>query len=102
MVAIQIPDELDRSLQRIASERGRTKDEIAQELLESYLEEMSDDSIELSDRQIERMRHSIAQADAGEMVAIEETQAFFDGWTAELKNRECNTPERVPAELKSR
>jgi predicted transcriptional regulator len=101
MATIHIPDDLDRSLQHLAEQRGQTKDEVAQELLESYLEEASADPIELSDRQIDRMRHSIAQADAGEVVSMEETQAFFESWTAELKNRQFSAQEGMPAELKT-
>ena len=102
MAIIHIPDNLDRSLQQMADRQGQTKEDFIEETLSFYLDERNAKPIELSDRQIERMRHSIAQLDAGEGVTMEETQAFFDDWTAELESREFSSKAPETAVLKTR
>ena len=80
MAAIQISDELDAELQLVADQLGRTKDDLVQEALTARLEEKFTTHSDLSDQQIARMKHSLAQLDHNETVTGEHVDKKFENW----------------------
>ena len=87
MPSIEIPEEMDRQLLSVAQEAGKSKDEMAREILGDRLEELDGSKIIHSREEIERMKHSLAQLDRGEFVTGEEVMAKLDRWRAEINAR---------------
>ena len=87
MPSIEIPEEMDRQLLSVAQEAGKSKDEMAREILGDRLEELDGSKIIHSPEEIERMKHSLAQLDRGEFVTGEEVMAKLDRWRAEINAR---------------
>lgn len=88
MASIEIPEELERRLLTVAREAGKSKDEMAHEILDGRLEELDGSKIIHSPEEIARMKHSLAQLDRGEYITGEEVEEMLDSWLAELDARE--------------
>jgi predicted transcriptional regulator len=88
MPSIDISDELERKLKAVAQEAGKSRDDMAQEILGNGLEELDGSNIIHTPEEIERMKHSLAQLDRGEFVTGEEVEQMLDSWLAELDARE--------------
>jgi len=87
-IEIKISEEMERQLSAVAQEAGKSKVEIAQEILVDRLEELDGSNIIHTPEEIERMKHSLAQLDRGEFVTGEEVEQMLDSWLAELNARE--------------
>jgi predicted DNA-binding protein len=68
MANLRIPEELDTVLQSAAERAGRTKDELAQEILAAHLEDESLPLSAFTDRQLARLKESIEQVRRGDVV----------------------------------
>ena len=87
MAIVQIPDELDTVLQEAAQRHGRTKDELAEEILLAHL---ADESLPLSaftEVQLERLIHGVEQVKRGELIPGEVIDAKFEVFFAKLSSR---------------
>jgi len=87
-IEIKISEEMERQLSAVAQEAGKSKVEIAQEILVDRLEELDGSNIIHTPEEIERMKRSLAQLDRGEFVTGEEVEQMLDSWLAELNARE--------------
>ena len=74
MANIQIPETLNLVLEDAAHRAGRTKDDLAEEILSAHLE---DQSFSFSDAQLTRLKEGIAQLDRGEKVSSEQVDLKF-------------------------
>lgn len=74
MADIHISESLNLVLEDAAHRVGRTKDELAQEILSAQLE---DQSFTLSDAQIAHLQEGIAQLNHGEKVSSEQVELKF-------------------------
>ncbi len=80
MATIQIPDELDQMLEQAATRSGCSKEDLLRDAIEARLEEQNAVNLDFTPEQIERMRHSIAQLERGEVVTSEQVDAKFEDW----------------------
>jgi predicted transcriptional regulator len=79
MAQIAVPEKFTAELQQLALDDNRPVEEIVAEAMHGYLACRLYEP-ELTPAQIERMKHSVAQLDRGEVVSGEEIEAFFDKW----------------------
>ena len=86
-IEIQMSEEMERQLRSVAQEAGKSREDLAQEILGNGLEELDGSKIIHSPEFIERMKHSLAQLDRGEVVSGEEVMAKLDRWRAEINAR---------------
>jgi len=87
MASLQIPDHLEEELKIAAESSGRTKDEIAAEILGAHF---GDESLPLSaftEDQLARLMESIEQLKRGEFVTSEEVDRKFEAWFAKRAAR---------------
>jgi len=87
-IEIKISEEMERQLSAVAQEAGKSKDEMAHEILGDRLEQLDGSKIIHTPEEIERMKHSLAQLDRGEFVTGEEVEKMLDSWLAEIDARE--------------
>jgi predicted DNA-binding protein len=85
--SIEIPVELDLALEDAAARAGLTKEEFAQEILTSHLEDESLPLSAFTPEQLERLKESAAQLDRGEFVTAEEVDRKFEAFFARLAAR---------------
>jgi len=87
-IEIKISEEMERQLSAVAQEAGKSKVEMAHEILGDRLEQLDGSKIIHTPEEIERMKHSLAQLDRGEFVTGEEVEKMLDSWLAEIDARE--------------
>jgi predicted transcriptional regulator len=86
MAQIEVPEKAAAELQELALRDQRSLQDIAVEAIQSYLSFRHLEP-ELTAVEIDRMKHSLAQAEQGELVPQEEVEAFFDNWDKEIASR---------------
>ncbi len=84
MTAIQIPDELDRSLQQAAKLLGCPKDDLIREALETIA--YRSDS-ELTEGEIAHLNEGVAQLKRGEKIPSEAVDQWFNELFERLEAR---------------
>jgi predicted transcriptional regulator len=84
MANLHISDELDQQLQQTAERLGCSKDALVQEAL---LSRANFEEAPLTEAEIDRMRHSIAQLDRGEHVTSEQVDIWFASLFKKLEAR---------------
>ena len=87
MVNLQITEEADAVLESAARRAGLTKEEFAEVMI---LTQIEDESLPLSaftSQQIDRFKDGIAQLDRGEGIPGEEVMQKLDRWIAERASR---------------
>jgi len=87
MASLQIPEHLEDELEIAAEWSGRTKDEVAAEILSAHFEDESLPLSAFTEGQLARLKESVAQVKRGELVTEKETDEFFEGWFKELEAR---------------
>ena len=86
MSQIAVPEKFIAELKQLALDDNRPVEEIVAEALHAYLACRFYEP-ELTPAQIERLKHSAAQLDRGEVVSGEEIEAFFDRWEKAAASR---------------
>jgi len=82
MASLQIPKHLEDQLLIEAECSGRTKEELAAEILAAHL---GDESVPLSaftQEQLTRLQESVEQVKRGELIPEEEIDKFFEDWVS--------------------
>ncbi len=87
MATLEISDELDAALQQAADSLGCTKAGLFRNLVTVGLEQHVVKPFDLTDAQIDRIRHSLAQLDRGQGIPGEIVMAKFDRFMAQLESR---------------
>jgi predicted transcriptional regulator len=87
MVTLQISEELDAELQQAAERLGCTKNEFLRDAVIARVEEQFATEADLTEEQIARMKHSIAQLDRGEVVTSEQIDKKFEDWRTQRASR---------------
>jgi predicted transcriptional regulator len=87
MAVLQIPDHLEEQLYIAAACSGRSKEELAAEILASHFEDESLPLSAFTDEQLARLKNSIKQLNRGEFVTSEEVERKFDAWFAKQAAR---------------
>lgn len=82
MATLQIPDHLEEQLDIAAAGSGRSKEELAAEILEAHFEDESLPLSAFTDEQLARLKNSIEQLNRGEFVTSEEVDRKFEAWFA--------------------
>jgi predicted transcriptional regulator len=86
MAQIEVPEKLAAELRELALRDERALEDVVGEALHSYLSYRFLEP-DLTASQIGRMKHSLAQANRGELVSQDEVEAFFDDWEKEAASR---------------
>ena len=87
MATLQIPDQLYTHLKAEAERLGWAEDDVVATALQSFLDQNTFEASDLTEAQIERLKDSVAQMRAGDVVSSEETDVFFADWFKELDAR---------------
>jgi len=86
MAELEVPEKYAVELKELAERDDRAVQDVIAEAMDSYLSFRFREA-QLTPAQVERIRHSLAQADRGELVPEEEVEAFFDDWEKEAASR---------------
>ena len=84
MVNLQISEEADAVLESAAHRVGRTKHEIAEEIILAQFGESATASSDFTPSALSRLHEGFDAAVRGELVPQEEIEAFFDHWERQL------------------
>ncbi len=87
MASLQIPNHLEEELQLAADCSGRSKEELAAEILAAHFEDESIPLSSLTEAQLTRLKESIEQVKRGELHPESEMDSFFEEWFRELEAR---------------
>ncbi len=87
MANLQIPEHLEDELQLAAECSGRTKEEIAAEILAAHFEDVSLPLSAFTEEQLTRLMQSIEQVKRGEVLTSEHVQLKFAVWAAKRASR---------------
>lgn len=87
MASLQIPEHLEDELQLAAECSGRTKEDLATEILEAYFKDESLPLSAFTDTQLTRLEESAEQIKRGELIPSAEIDQFFEQWFKELEVR---------------
>ncbi len=87
MLQLNLPEHIEAELESAADLSGRTKEELAAELLASHFEDQSLPLSALTEVQLDRFKESLEQIKRGEVVTEEEVDAFFEDWFKEIEAR---------------
>ncbi len=87
MASLQIPDHIEEELQLAAESSGRTKDEIAAEILAAHFGDESLPLSAFSEAQLSRLMESVEQIKRGEFVTSEQVDKKFEAWFAKRAAR---------------
>ncbi len=87
MLQLNLPEHIEAELESAADLSGRTKEELATELLASHFEDRSLPLSALTEAQLARFKESLDQIKRGEVVTEEEVDRKFDAWFAKLDAR---------------
>jgi predicted transcriptional regulator len=83
MAQIEVSEKLAAELKELAEQDDRAVEDVVGEAIHTYLSYRFLEP-EFTGPQIEHMKHSLAQADRGEVISQDEIEAYFDAW--EKKN----------------
>ena len=86
MARMEVPEKFAAKLQELASRDERAVQDVLSEAIDTYLSFRHVEQ-ELSSTQVERLRHSAAQAGRGELVPQEQVEAFFSDWEKAAASR---------------
>ena len=75
ILTVHLPTEIDARLDRLARTTSIGKSDLAADAIAAYLEEQ--------ERQLERIREGLADAEAGRVVAHEEVARWLESWGTE-------------------
>jgi predicted transcriptional regulator len=84
MLQLNLPEHIEAELESAADLSGRTKEELAAELLASHFEDQSLPLSALTQVQLDRFKESLEQIKRGEVVTEEEVDRKFEAWFAKL------------------
>ncbi len=87
MATLQIPDRLYTHLKAEAERLGWAEDDVVTTALQSFLDQDAFETSDLTEAQIERLKHGVAQIRAGNVVSSEDVDVFFAEWNEELDAR---------------
>jgi predicted transcriptional regulator len=87
MASLQIPESLEHELTIAAEWSGRTKEELAAEILAAHFKDESLPLSAFTEEQLSRLKESIEQAKRGELIPEEKIDEFFDEWFKELESQ---------------
>jgi predicted transcriptional regulator len=87
MASLQIPEHLEDELQIAAEWSGRTKEEVAAEILSAHFEDESLPLSAFTEEQLARLLHSIEQVKRGEVITSEQVQQKFADWAVRRASR---------------
>ncbi len=87
MACLQISDHLEEQLDVAAACSGRSKEELAAEILEAHFEDESLPLSAFTEEQLARLKNSIEQFNRGEFVTSEELDRKFEAWFAKQAGR---------------
>jgi predicted transcriptional regulator len=87
MASLQIPEHIEEELQIAAKSSGRTKDDIAAEILGAHFGDESLPLSAFSEAQLSRLMESIEQIKRGEVVTSEQIDRKFESWFAKRAAR---------------
>jgi predicted transcriptional regulator len=87
MLNLQLPEHIESELESAAELSGRTKEELATELLASHFEDNAVPLAALTEAQLTRFKESLSQIKRGEIITEPEVNEFFEEWFKELDAR---------------
>jgi hypothetical protein len=87
MANLQIPEYLEDELEIAAECSGRTKEEVAAEILSAHFEDVSLPLSAFTEEPLARLMHSIEQVKRGEVLTSEHVQQKFAAWIAKRASR---------------
>ena len=87
MTRLQIPETLTHELELAAEGSGRTKEQLAVEILDAHFADKALSLSELTEAQLPRLKESIDQIKRGEFIPAEQVNAFFEDWFNDLEAR---------------
>jgi predicted transcriptional regulator len=87
MLQLNLPEHIEAELESAADLAGRTKEELAAELLASHFEDQSLPLSALTEAQLTRFQESLGQIKRGEVVTEEQVNRKFEAWFAKLDSR---------------
>jgi plasmid stability protein len=87
MASLQIPKHLEDELQIAAECSGRSKEELAAEILSAHFQDESLPLSAFTEDQLKRLQESIEQVKRGELIPESEIDEFFEEWFKELAAR---------------
>ena len=88
MISLQISKHLEDELQIAAEGSGRSKEELAAEILAAHFEDKSLPLSAFTEQELTRLQESVQQVKRGEVISEEEVDKFFEEWFRELKRVE--------------
>jgi predicted transcriptional regulator len=86
MVTIKISDNLDLALEDAAQRTGRSKEELAEDILAAHLEQEREVDV-FSGVHLERLRNGLEQLQRGEKFDSEHVARKFENWRKERATR---------------
>jgi len=87
MPTLHIPEHLEEELQIAAECSGRTKEELAAEILATHLEDESLPLAAFTADKLAHLKQSLEQLKRGEVVTEEQVDRKFDQWFAKRAAR---------------
>ncbi len=87
MLQLNLPEHIEAELESAADLSGRTKEELATELLASHFEDQSLPLSALTEAQLTRFKESLEQIKRGEVITEEQVNRKFEAWFAKLDAR---------------
>jgi hypothetical protein len=87
MVSIEITDELAAVLDAAARRAGLSKEELAEDILSTHIEDVALPPSAFTEQQLSRLKESVEQVKRGDVVTSEQVDAFFEDWFKELNAR---------------
>jgi predicted DNA-binding protein len=87
MASLQIPEHLEDELEIAAESSGRTKEEVAAEILEAHFQDVSLPLSAFTEEQLTRLKHSMEQIQRGEFITAEQIDRKFEAWFAKRTAR---------------
>jgi predicted DNA-binding protein len=82
MASLQISEYLEEELEIAAESSGRTKEEVAAEILSAHFEDVSLPLSAFTEEQLTRLKHSMEQVKRGEVLTAEHVDRKFEAWFA--------------------
>jgi predicted transcriptional regulator len=87
MASLQISEYLEEELEIAAESSGRTKEEVAAEILSAHFEDVSLPLSAFTEEQLARLKRSIEQVKRGQVLTSEHVQQKFADWAAKRTSR---------------
>ena len=87
MANLQVPDYLESGLEASAARRGRTVEQLIEEIVATHIEQEFPAPENFTDDEIAHFKLSVAQLDRGERISSEEVGEFFKKLHVRLASR---------------